>query len=309
MAKYIARRILQIIPLIVALSFLTFLLMDAAPGDPAQRRLAAQGIAIDEAVLEGAREEMGLNRPVLARYLDWLGGALRGDLGASYRDGLPVAHKLAGGIGATCVLAAASLALSMLIALPLGLISALRRDGLIDHIVRALSFVGISLPNFLISVVLMYLLCIRLNWLPVVSEMNLRGLILPCAALSIPLAGSFVRQIRAQALEQLSRAHVEGARMRGVKEWRVLLHDVLKNALIPIITLAALSVGTLMGGSVVIETTFRWPGMGKLAMDAISARDYPVVQGFVVVTAAVYAGVNLLADVLYRLIDPRIGAE
>ena len=252
---------------------------------------------------------MGLDRPFLVQYGSWLANALRGDLGASYRDGLPVAGKLAGAMGNTLMLALASLTAALLVSLPLAVWTAVHRDGIADRLVRLFSFVGNSLPNFLLSVLLMYLFCIRLRLLPVIADGSVRGLLLPCLTLAVPLCSRFTRQFRAELLEQLSREYVLGARTRGVK-WRYILwHDVLRNAAPAVITVAALSVGTLLGGSVVIESMFRWPGLGKLAMDAISARDYPVLQGFVLVTAAVYVLVNLAADLLCVRADPRMGEE
>ena len=207
------------------------------------------------------------------------------------------------------MLALVSLTAALLVSLPLAVWTAVHRDGIADRLVRLFSFVGNSLPNFLLSVLLMYLFCIRLRLLPVIADGSVRGLLLPCLTLAVPLCSRFTRQFRAELLEQLSREYVLGARTRGVK-WRYILwHDVLRNAAPAVITVAALSVGTLLGGSVVIESMFRWPGLGKLAMDAISARDYPVLQGFVLVTAAVYVLVNLAADLLCFRADPRMGEE
>ena len=294
MKRTIGRRLVHLAVILLGVSFLTFLLMYISPGDPAQKKLTAQGIAVSPEVLEAARREMGLDRPFLAQYGSWLANALRGDLGASYRDGLPVAAKLAGAMGNTLVLALVSLTAALVVSLPLAVWTAVHRDGIADRLIRLFSFIGNSLPNFLLSVLLMYLFCIRLRLLPVIADGSVRGLLLPCLTLAVPLC---------------SREYVLGARTRGVN-WRYILwHDVLRNAAPAVITVAALSVGTLLGGSVVIESMFRWPGLGKLAMDAISARDYPVIQGFVLVTAAVYVLVNLAADLLCRRADPRIGEE
>ncbi|MDO5134739.1 MAG: ABC transporter permease [Eubacteriales bacterium] len=307
--KSIGKRLLQLIPIILGLTFLTFLLMYITPGDPAVKKLAAQGTAINGEVLEQTREAMGLNRPFLVRYLDWLLGMLRGDFGLSYKDNLPVAAKLVSGLGNTALLALTSLALSLLVSIPAGIVTAVRKDGILDHVLRLFSFLGNSLPNFLISVILMYVLCIRMKLLPVIANRSLKGLCLPCLALAIPMTGRFIRQIRAEVLEQLGKPYVMGARMRGVRERDVLFKNVLRSAWVGIFTIVGLSVGTLMGGSVVIETIFGWPGLGKLAMDAISDRDYPVIQGFVVLMAVIYVLVNLLTDLSYRWIDPRMDGE
>ena len=281
--------------------------MYISPGDPALKKLNAQGISVSEQTLEAAREEMGLNEPFLLRYAQWLGSALTGDLGTSYKDGLPVTGKLLHALRYTLILSAGSLAVSLIAALPLALITAVKKDGFLDKLVRFLSFIGNSLPNFLISVLLMYFFCVKTRLLPVIAGESFKGLVMPCLALAIPMCSCFIRQFRAEILEQLGRDYVSGARARGVKSSVILFKNVLHNAMIPILTVIALSVGTLLGGSVVVETIFRWPGLGKLAMDAISARDYPVVQGFVIFTSCVYVLINLAADICYHRLDPRIG--
>ena len=297
MLKYIGKRLLHLAGILIALSFLTFLLMYLAPGDAAVKKL------------DRTRADMGLDRPFLVQYGDWALKALRGDLGSSYRDGTGVALKLRKALGHTALLALGSLALSLLVSLPLAVFTALKKDSVPDLLLRFFSFVANSLPNFLISVLLMYFLCVRARLLPVVADKNLRGLLLPVLALSIPMTGRFLRQFRAEILEQLGKSYVGGARTRGVRERYVLFRNVLHNASISILTITGLSIGTLFGGSVVIETIFRWPGLGKLAMDAITARDYPVIQGFVLFSAAVYVTVNLLVDIAYRWIDPRVRQE
>lgn len=305
MGKYIGKRLLHLIWIMLAVSFLTFLLMYLAPGDAAMKKLYAQGVAVSDEVLERTRQDMGLNRPFLVQYSDWALHALRLDLGASFKDGFPVADKLAKALRYTAVLTVSSLALSLLVSLPLAMVTALKKDSPLDYLLRFLSFVGNSLPNFLISVLLMYWLCVKARVLPVVANGSVRGLILPCLALSIPICARFIRQFRAEFLEQLGKEHITAAVTRGVRR-RYILQDVLHNASISILTLVGLSVGTLLGGSVVIETIFRWPGLGKLAMDAITNRDYPVIQGFVLFTSTIYVVINLLTDISYRWIDPRL---
>jgi peptide/nickel transport system permease protein len=292
--------------IVIGLSFLTYLLMYISPGDPALKKLNAQGITVSEETLAEARHDMGLDKPFLVRYGQWLAGALHGDLGNSYKDGLPVAQKLVHALRYTLILSSASLALALIVAVPLAVLTAVRKNGVLDYIVRFLSFIGNSMPNFLISVLLMYFLCVKLKLLPVIADESVRGLILPCLALSIPICAQFIRQFRAEILEQLGREYVAGAVSRGVKPSVILFKNVLHNAAIPILTIIALSVGTLLGGSVVVETIFRWQGLGKLVMDAITARDYPVIQGFVIFTSCVYVLINLLTDLCYRRLDPRI---
>lgn len=309
MGKYIAKRLLHLAGILIAVSFLTFLLMYLAPGDAAVKKLNAQGIAVSQEVLDRTRADMGLDRPFLVQYGDWAWKVLRGDLGASFKDGTSVAGKLGKAMGYTALLALGSLALALLVSLPLALLTVLKKDTAADYILRFFSFVANSLPNFLISVLLMYFLCVRTRLLPVVADKSLKGLLLPAAALSIPMIGRFLRQFRAEILEQLGKSYVVGARTRGVKGRYILYRNVLHNASISILTIVGLSVGTLFGGSVVIETIFRWPGLGKLAMDAITNRDYPVIQGFVLFSAAVYVLVNLVTDIAYHWIDPRVRQE
>ena len=309
MGKYIGKRLLHLVWILIAISFLTFLLMYLAPGDAAMKKLNAQGIAVSQEVLDAVRADMGLDRPFLVQYGDWALHALRGDLGESYKDGVSVAAKIGKALGFTAELALGSMVLSLLISLPLAILTALKRDTVLDYFIRFLTFFGNSMPNFLISVLLMYFLCVRARLLPVVAEQSLKGLLLPAVALSVPMCGRFIRQFRAEILEQLSRSYVSGAVSRGVKNRYILYRNVLHNASITILTVVGLQIGTLFGGSVVIETIFRWPGLGKLAMDAITNRDYPVIQGFVLFTAVVYVLVNLLTDIAYRWIDPRVREE
>ena len=305
MGKYILRRLVHLVFIMIAVSFLTFLLMYLSPGDAAAKKLNAQGVAVSEEVLEKTREDMGLNRPFLVQYADWALHALQGDLGVSYKDGFPVAEKLCKALRYTAILALTSLALAFAVALPLSILTALYQDTLLDDITRFFSFVGNSLPNFLISVLLMYFLCVRWHLLPLVANQSVKGLIMPCLALSIPICGRFIRQFRAEILEQFGKPYVSGSTLRGVRQGYVL-KNVLHNSSITILTIVGLSIGTLLGGSVVVETIFRWPGLGKLAMDAISNRDYPVIQGFVLFTATVYVLINLIIDIAYTWIDPRL---
>lgn len=306
MTKYAGKRLLQLIPLLLGLTFLVFTLLYIAPGDPAQRKLTAQGIAVSEQVLEQTREEMGLNRPFLVRYGDWLLGVLQGDFGTSYKDGMPVLPKLMRGMGNTLTLAVSSLLLALAVSVPLGVLTAARRGRAIDHLVRLLTFVGNAMPNFLLSVLLMYFLCIRVNLFPVIAAGTAQGLFLPTLALAIPMSSRFIRQIRAEVLEELGKPYVAGALARGVALRTVLVRDVLRKTLSGVFTIVGLSVGTLMGGSVVVETIFRWPGVGKLVMDAITARDFPVIQGFVLLMAVIYVVINLLTDLSYHALDPRV---
>ncbi|MBQ9420851.1 MAG: ABC transporter permease [Lachnospiraceae bacterium] len=305
MKRYVIKRLISLIPMLLVLSFFSFLLLDMAPGDPAEKKLAAQGIAVTKEVLDAERIRMGLDRPFLTRYLSWLAGAVRGNLGVSYKDGFPVMGKLLEGLGKTCYLAFFSMLLSLIVAVPVSVVSAVRQNSVFDNVFRVFSFGGNSIPNFLISVLLMYVFCIRIKMFPVLAGDSFSGLFLPVISLAIPMAGRFIRQFRAELISQLEQDYVTGIRARGVRESIVLFRNVLYNALGHMITIVGLSVGTLMGGSVVIETIFRWSGIGKLVMDSITARDYPVVQGFVLVMGFLYLIIGLLTDLIFVTIDPR----
>ncbi len=298
-------RAAELIIILLVLSFLVFALMYLAPGDPAEKRLTSQGIAVTKQVLQAERERLGLLRPFLVRYAEWLSGIVRGDFGISFKDELPVSGKLLAGLKNTLILSAGSFFLSLAIALPLGIAGAVLKDRIPDHLIRILSFVGNSMPNYLISVLLMYFFCIRLRLFPVIAAGDLKGLFLPALSLAIPLSSRFIRQIRAELLSQLEEDYVTGLRLRGVKESDIILKNVLPASLGHVLTILALAVGTLMGGSVVIETIFRWPGIGKLVMDSIKARDYPVILGFVLIMGTIYAVINLLADIAGGILDPR----
>lgn len=306
MKSYIIKRLLQMIPILFGITILTFLLMYISPGDPAEKRLAARNEVISVEVLEAMREEMGLNRPFLVQYKDWILGICHGDFGISYRDNRPVGGKLWQGLKNTLLLSMSSLLFTILVSFPLGIYTAIRRNKPADYCIRFLSFIGNSIPGFLLCVLLMYFFCIKIHAFPVKAKGSLNGLFLPMLALAIPRISSFVRQIRAEILEQLGKDYVHGLRCRGVKERIVLIHNVLHNAMIAIITLLGLSIGEMMAGSVVIETIFSWQGIGKLVMDSITARDYPVVQGFVLIMTVIYVVVNLLTDISYHFFDPRV---
>ncbi|WP_027398551.1 nickel ABC transporter permease [Anaerovorax odorimutans] len=306
MKNYIIKRLAQLIPIILGLTFLTFALLYISPGDPAQKKLIAQGVATTTEVLEKTREEMGLNQPFIKQYADWLVNLLHGDMGISYKDGTPVAQKLEKGIKYTFILATSAFVLSIIISIPLGMYTAVRKNYFSDYVIQFLCFAGNAIPNFLLAIILIYYFCIRMKIFPVIAKGTIQGLFLPTLALSLPLISRFIRQIRVAAIEQLGKDYVKGARARGIKENYIIIYNVLRNSMISIITVLGLSIGTLMGGSVVIESIFMWPGIGKLVMDSITARDYPVIQGFVIIMAIIYVVVNLVIDICYHFLDPRI---
>lgn len=306
MKKYVVSRLLQLIPVLFGVTFLTFALLYLAPGDPAQKRLSAQGIAVTREVVEQTRTDMGLDRPFIVQYGDWLSGLLRGDLGASYKDGTPVAGKLSKAVNYTFVLMVSAFFMALVISLPFGIFCGVRKDGFLDHTVRLFCFAGNAIPGFLLAALFMYFFCIRMKLFPVIAKSSVQGLFLPALTLALPLASRLIRQIRASVLNQMEMEYVDGAKARGVLRTYILFFNVLRNAMISILTVLGMSAGALMGGSVVIESIFMWPGVGKLVMDSITARDYPMVQGFVLMMAVVYVIINLIVDISYHLLDPRL---
>ena len=283
--------------------------MYLTPGDPALMKLTSQGTAITDELLEIEREKMGLNQPFWVRYSSWVVSILHGDFGVTYSDGLPVLPKLLKGLKYTAILCVAATVFSVVVAIPLGIATAIKKDTIFDNIVRILTFTGNSMPNFLISLLLMYLFCIKARLFPVIAKESVSGLFLPTLATSIPMISKFARQTRADVLGQLGEEYVIGMHARGVKERVILYRNVLHNALGAIITIVALQIRTLMGGQIVVETIFRWPGVGSLIMNSIKARDFPVVQGAVLILATIQVLINLLTDLSYCLIDHRIELE
>ncbi|MCC5909116.1 MAG: ABC transporter permease [Clostridiaceae bacterium] len=305
MFQYIIKRLLQLIPIMLGVTLLTFGLMYLAPGDPASMKLSAQGVPISQDIIEQTRIEMGLDNPFVLQYLTWLRNFLSGDMGKSYADHLPVAEKLMRALPKTIMLSISSMMVTLLVSIPIGILAAVKHNKASDYLIRCMTFIGVAMPNFFLSLLLIYFFALKLNWLPVLAEGSLKGLILPTVALSIAMSSRYIRQVRAVVLEELNKEYVVGARARGVKERIILYKNVLYNTMVTIITLIGLSIGSLLGGTVIVETIFIWPGLGKLVMDAIGARDYPVIQGFVVWMTFIYVMVNLIVDISYRLLDPR----
>ena len=303
--RQIARRILHILIVLIGVSFLTFCLTFIAPGDPVTNMYAASGTMPSEEVLEAVREEMGLNRPFLAQYLSWLKGCLSGDLGTSYSLHRPVAQLLASRLWPTLKLALLSLVLMLAISVPFGMLAAVRQNGVADHIVRVLSFLGASLPNFWVGLLLIFIIGLKLSLLPVVSTgTGIREMILPAVTLAIAMSAKYTRQVRTAVLEELHQDYVSGARTRGLSETAILWKHVFPNSLLPLITLLGLSLGSLLGGTAVVEVIFSYPGLGSLAVSAVQAMDYPLIEGYVLWVAVIYMPLNLIVDISYGLVDP-----
>ena len=304
MLKKAIKKIAGLILILIILSFLVFLLMYIAPGDPAEKRLTSQGVVVTKEVLDTERERLGLLKPFFVRYGEWLMAVLRGDFGVSFKDDLPVAPKLWSALKKTLVLSSLSLILSLMVSYPLALLAALKRNKISDHMIRLFSFIGNALPNFLISVLLMYFFCIKLNLFSVIATGDIKGLIMPVLSLSIPMSAKFIRQMRNDFIKELDEEYITGMHGRGVKE-RYIILNVIRNTLGYTFIIIALQIGSLMGGSVVIETIFRWPGIGNLVMESINSRDYPVIMGFVLIMGTIYVLINQLSDIVARQLDPR----
>jgi peptide/nickel transport system permease protein len=305
MRRYVAKRLFQLAPILFGITLVNFCLMSLAPSDAAERSLAEAGIGVQREALAARRAELGLDDSYALQYWRWLKGVAKGDLGRSLATGRPVWDMLSERLPYTLLLAGSSMLAVIAVSLPLGTLVAVRKDGWLDRLSRLVSYAGLSTPSFLVALGLIYVFGLRLRLLPVVGGSGLPRLALPCLTLSTALACRYVRLVRASVLEELGRDYVLGARSRGVKEASVLFKGVLRNALMPVVTLMGVSLGFLLGGSAVVEIIFMWPGMGSLAVEAIGARDYPVVQGYVVWMAGIFVAVNLAADLSYRLLNPR----
>ncbi len=292
---------------LIGITFLTFLITYLAPGDPVRTMYAASGIMPSEEIVQETRESLGLNRPLLVQYGDWLRGCLRGDFGTSYSYSKPVASLLLDRLWPTLKLSLASMVLMLLIAVPIGMAQATHKNGILDYALRGVTFFGVSMPNFWVGLLLMLLLCVKFELLPVVcSDGSFRSLILPAITLAFAMSAKYARQVRTAVLEELSQDYVTGAEARGVKRWRILWQNVFPNSLLPLITMLGLSLGSLLGGTAVVEVIFTYPGLGNLAVSAITAYDYPLIQGYVLWISLIYMAVNLLVDLSYTLVDPRM---
>lgn len=307
MKKYAVKRILQLIPILFAITFLSFAMMRLAGSDAVEQKLENTGSAVSQEVIDAAREELGLDKPFLVQYAAWLWNLLHGDMGVSYISGKPVLATFLSKLPATLLLTFTSIFLTVVISIPLGILSAVRQNRLIDYMIRVCSFIGNSMPNFFVALLLMYLFAIRLGWFPVIaSGVGLQSAVMPTLTLAIAMSAKYLRQVRATVLDELGKDYVAGAKARGVKFSVTLWKSVLKSSLVTIITLLTLSIGNLLGGTAIVESIFMWDGVGKMAVDAINMRDYPMIQAYVMWMAIIYVAVNLITDLSYRFLDPRI---
>lgn len=306
MRRSIVRRVLQFIPVLLGITFLTFLLIYLSPSDPVSVRMSAGGISVSPEIMESMRRSMGLDRPLLVQYGDWLWNILHGNMGKSYITDADVLDQILKALPYTLKMAGASLLLTLCISIPVGILTAAMQNSKFDYVVRVMAFVGNALPNFIIALCLMFIFSYRLGWIPVLATTKPIGLVLPALTLALVMSSRYIRQIRAAMLDELSKGYVVGLRSRGLSETTILYKNALKNIMVTVITLTGISLGSLLGGTVIVETVFTWPGLGSLIMEGISQRDYPVVQAVIVWMASAFMVVNLLTDISYTVFNPKI---
>jgi peptide/nickel transport system permease protein len=310
-ARLVLHRIGATIPVLLLVTAGVFALLHLTPGDPVDVMMAE---SVDATVKATVRKELGLDRPLAVQYAAWIGRLVRGDLGRSIRNGEPVIENVSRRIRPSVQLALAAMAVSLSIAFPVAIVSAVRRNTTVDRLGTTFALVGICLPNFLLALLLIFLFGVTLRWLPISGYTDpieeplagVRSLALPAITLGLALGAVVTRTLRSSLLEALTEDYVRTARAKGLSEWRVIRGHVLKNALIPVVTVLGLQLGTLIGGAVITEYVFALPGVGRLVVDAVFARDYPLVQGVVLLIAVGFIVTNLLVDLLYAWIDPRI---
>ncbi len=322
MIRYIVRRLLQAIPLLLAISVIVFILIEAVPGDASQMYMDPEK-GTDPAYLEQVRKSLGLDQPFYVRYAAWLVKTIQGDMGFSFRNRRPVSLEIGDRLPNTLLLGGVSLLVSLVVAIPIGIISALKRYTLIDYVLSTLALVGISVPIFWVALLLLQIFSIQLGWLPAVGMHSVRQtytgwaavmdvvqhMILPVIVLSVAQMASWSRYQRSSLLEVLGQDYIRTARAKGLRERGVIGKHALRNALIPIVTLVGLSVPTIVTGAFITETIFSWPGMGRLGVEAVNGRDYPVIMAVTMLSAVLIILGNLFADIAYAWVDPRIHYE
>ena len=306
MTRYLVRRLLLTIPVLLGVATLVFALIHLVPGDPAQSMLGESASPEEVARL---RQSLGLDDPLLVQYKSFLAGIVRGDLGTSFRYGTPVTSEIRSRLVRTAQLALAAMAVALVLAIPLGILAAVFRGTPIDHAAMTLALAGISMPNFWLGPLLAILFAVVLGWLPVAGTGTVWHLVLPAVTLGAALSAILARMTRASLLEELREPYVVAARARGMSRARAVLRHAFRNSLIPIVTIVGLQFGAVLTGTIITETIFAWPGVGRLLIQAINFRDYPLVQGCILFISVTYVAMNLVTDLTYGLLDPRIRLE
>lgn len=307
MKKYVLKRLLQLVPILLVITFLSFGMMRLAGSDAVLQKMENTGMVVSQEVIDNARAELGLDKPFLTQYFVWLGNLLTGDMGTSYISGKEVLPTFLSKLPATLLLTAVSIFLTIVISIPLGILAAVKQNRFTDYLIRVCSFLGNSMPNFFVALLLMYFFSIRMPIFPVIANgLSIQSVALPAFTLAIAMSAKYLRQVRAAVLDELSKDYVVGAQARGIRFSVTLWKSVLRACLVTILTLLTLSIGSLLGGTAIVESIFLWDGVGKLAVDAINMRDYPMIQAYVMWMAIIYVCVNLITDLSYRFLDPRI---
>lgn len=311
MWKYILKRLLLMIPILIGVTFIVFFIMSLTPGDPAAVILGDQATA---EALEAMREELGLNKPLVVRYGNFLWDLVHGDLGISYRNRIPVWPQIIDKFPNTVVLAIAGILVALVIGIPVGIISAKKQYTKLDNISMVLSLIGVSMPNFWLGLLLSLLFALKLGWLPSQGMGQgfiplLRSLVLPALTLGTGVAATVARMTRSSMLEVIRQDYISTARAKGVAEGEITRRHMLRNAMIPIVTAVGLQFGVLLGGAMLTETIFSWPGLGRLMVESINSKDIPMVLGATVFLAMMFSIVNLIVDIIYAFVDPRIKSQ
>jgi len=304
--RFLARRLALTIPVLLGVATLVFSLIHFIPGDPAQAMLGETAAPAD---VDALRRQLGLDRPLLEQYGAYLAGVAKGDLGTSLRTGQPVTMQLVERLPATFELAAASMFVAVLFAIPLGIAAAVKRGTFVDHAAMTVALAGVSVPNFWLGPLLALVFAVELGWLPVSGRGDFAHLVLPAISLGAGLSAILARMTRASLLEELREPYVQAARARGASRFRSVMRHGFRNSLIPIVTIVGLQFGVVLTGAVITETIFAWPGVGRLLIQSIGFRDYPLVQGCILFIAVVYVLMNLITDLVYGVLDPRIRYE
>ena len=305
--KQVIQRLIQIVAVLIGISFITFALTFMSPGDPVRNMYTATGVMPTEEMIEETRNELGLNYPFLVQYVRWLTNCCKGDFGKSYSLNKPVTELLLQRLWPTLKLTLMSMLLMLVISVPLGMLSAIYKNSWIDYVVRGITFLGCAMPNFWVGLLLMLAFCVYIKIFPVISSAgDFKSLFLPALTLAIAMSSKYTRQVRTAVLEELSQDYVTGAQARGVKQSQIIWRNVFPNALLPLITMFGLSVGSLLGGTSVVEVIYSYPGLGNLAVSAITSSDYNLIQGYVLWMALIYMVINLIVDASYVYIDPRM---
>jgi peptide/nickel transport system permease protein len=306
MARYLLRRLLLTVPVLLGVATLVFALIHLVPGDPAQSML---GESASPAEIERLQKTLGLDKPLLTQYRVFLAGVARGDLGTSFRFGTPVTQEIRKRLPDTAILALCAMAVAIAVAIPLGIVAAVFRGRFPDHAAMTLALAGISMPSFWLGPLLAIFFAVYLGWLPVSGSGTALHLVLPAVTLGTALAAILARMTRSSVIEELRELYVLAARARGLSQARAVLRHAFRNSLIPVVTIIGLQFGAVLTGTIITETIFGWPGIGRLLIQAINTRDYPLVQGCILFISVTYVAMNLLTDLTYGFLDPRIRFE